>query len=144
MSIALLSPDWASLCKAMWVGVFLLCLPLLWELGWLRCGRLLLRTEAVCFSCSVELTDFCRTQCTQEDGADTQIPCKNQPETNRPGTQPELTLLSHSACQYQDHSVDAAYSYLRLARLTWEPVTAGRLNLCLGVSNYVFMAVNLS
>lgn len=62
----------------------------------------------MCFSCSVELTNPHRTQCTQEDSVDTQIPCKSQPESNRPGRQPELTL-SPSACQYQDHSVDAAF-----------------------------------
>jgi len=51
-----------------------------------------------------------------EDSIDTQIPCTSQAESNRPGRQPKLTLLSHSACQYQDHSIDTAYSYLRLAR----------------------------
>lgn len=53
----------------------------------------------------------------QEDGVDTQMPCKSQPESNRLGREPELTLLSCCACQYQDRSVDTASSYLRLARL---------------------------
>lgn len=78
-------------------------------------------TEPVCFSCSVELINTCRTQCTQEDGVDTQIPCQRQPKSKRPGRQPEL-ILSHSACQYKI-SVDAAYSYLRLAGLMWKPAS---------------------
>lgn len=97
VSIAVMVPGCASLCEP--CGHVSAFLARAVGAGMAQVGKLLLHTEPVCFSCSVELINTSRTQCTQEDGADTQIPCQSQPVSKRPGRQPELTL-SPSACQY--------------------------------------------